>query len=188
MLQELVEVAGQQMFRLYLFSIVAFMSGLAGGKGGDSLCGSCFMDETNARTVLLCTRSLEYLDQASPQAIYWSYMTERSKHFSLSHDSPEDLALLRLACLARVQDQRGYQRMCSAWELLDVSSRRVLVDSLLADGIETEALVFEFLPLCIEKAQANVNVGLHILLDVMVDLVGQMQVMSFITEAFLNQS
>eukprot|EP00930_Biecheleria_cincta_P038634 TRINITY_DN2653_c0_g2_i3.p1 TRINITY_DN2653_c0_g2~~TRINITY_DN2653_c0_g2_i3.p1 ORF type:complete len:1208 (-),score=192.20 TRINITY_DN2653_c0_g2_i3:136-3759(-) len=168
-LQEMINDKGEDVFKSYIIFLLGFMSGLAGGAG------SRFMDAKNSQPVIHGLLTLQHVLDSSPRAIYWNYMTERGKQFLLPHDSPEDLALIRLACLARVQDKNGYKHMCSAWELLDISSRLVLVDSLLADGIETAALVFEFLPLCIEKAQANVHVGLHILLDVMVDLIGHMK-------------
>merc|ERR1712151_255784 len=99
--------------------------------------------------MIMGCRALRCLTSATPQAIYWNYMVSRARLLSIPRETPEDLALVRLACLSRVQDYAGYQTLSAAWMAISTKSRKVLLRHFLADGIDERAFVFEFLPLCI---------------------------------------
>ncbi|CAE7511654.1 unnamed protein product, partial [Symbiodinium sp. KB8] len=164
-LKELVQKLGIKIFRFYILFLLGFMSGLAGGNG------SRFMNSRNAASVIVGIRTLRHVLDSSPQAIYWSFIELRARQLMLPRNTPEDFALVRLGCLARVQDLAGYQSLKSNWMLLGLRERQLLVRHFLADGIETPAFLCEFLPDCVGKAKDNRNVGLHLLLEVMVHLI-----------------
>ena len=84
---------------------------------------------------------------------------------SFTARSRQDLALVRLACLARVQDPKAYVQLRAAWDGLGVRERDLLMDHFLADGMEQRAFVLEFLPACVQNAQANKVIGLSLLLE-----------------------
>lgn len=85
------------------------------------------------------------------QAIYWGYLGLRAQKLSLPFNSPEetseafrsrswqDLVLVRLACLARVQDQKDYESLRLAWKALGDREQISLTDHFLADGIEVRS-------------------------------------------------
>eukprot|EP00439_Symbiodinium_sp_Y106_P078154 s93_g16.t5 len=165
-LKELVQKLGIKIFRFYILFLLGFMSGLAGGNG------SRFMNSRNAASVIVGIRTLRHVLDSSPQAIYWSFIDLRARQLMLPRNTPEDdFALVRLGCLARVQDLTGYQSLKSSWMLLGLRERQLLVRHFLADGIESQAFLCEFLPDCVGKAKDNRNVGLHLLLEVMVHLI-----------------
>ncbi|CAJ1450475.1 unnamed protein product, partial [Effrenium voratum] len=199
-LQELVRRLGTEIFRFYILFLLGFMSGLAGGNG------SRFMNARNAGSVIAGMTTLLHIFDSSPQAIYWGYIQMRARQLSLPCDSREDMALVRLGCLARVQvgasqdlkalqlkrplhrmrlihqkfgsgiwamreDEQGFKSLRTSWELLGLRERQLLVLHFLADGIDEQAFVCEFLPDCVAKARDNKNIGLHLLLEVLVDLI-----------------
>eukprot|EP00438_Fugacium_kawagutii_P025532 Skav228459 [mRNA] locus=scaffold1058:281405:284582:- [translate_table: standard] len=83
--------------------------------------------------------------------------------------SSHDLAILRLACLCRAKSGRDYDQLENAWNQLDGHQQDVLSHHFLASGIKSPAIVFEFLPLCLERAKSNPCVP--VLLDVLVSLI-----------------
>ncbi|CAJ1357449.1 unnamed protein product, partial [Effrenium voratum] len=159
-----IEEKGDASFRFYIFFLLGFMSGLAAGQG------SRFMNAKNADATIGGIRVLQRLMSVEPTAIYWGYLALRADKLALPFDSPEDLVLVRLACLARVQDQKGYELLRRAWHELGLRERRSLTDHFLADGIQEQAFVLEFLPNCVASAQANKLIGLTCLLDVLTDI------------------
>ena len=50
--------------------------------------------------------------------------------------SLQDLVLVRLSCLARVQDEKEYLQLRTSWDALKARERSVLTDHFLADGIQ----------------------------------------------------
>ncbi|CAE7656177.1 HCN4 [Symbiodinium sp. CCMP2456] len=163
-LREHIELKGDAVFRFYILFLLGFMSGLAAGNG------SRFMNAKNADSTIGGIRMLQRLMNVNPTSIYWGYMGLRATKLKLPFDTPEDMVLIRLACLARIQDDRGYQALKHSWAALGARERTSLTDHFLADGIEEPAWVFEFLPNCVANAQANPVVGLTALLDVLTDL------------------
>eukprot|EP00931_Biecheleriopsis_adriatica_P036359 TRINITY_DN20949_c0_g1_i1.p1 TRINITY_DN20949_c0_g1~~TRINITY_DN20949_c0_g1_i1.p1 ORF type:complete len:1323 (-),score=258.84 TRINITY_DN20949_c0_g1_i1:57-3953(-) len=164
-LQALINQKGVEVFRFYILFLMGFMSGLAGGHG------SRFMTARNAASSVLGMKMLLHVLDSSPQAVYWSFVVSRAQQLNLPISSPEDVALARLACLARVQDESGFRQIRYSWELLGLRERHVLERHFLADGIEDQAFVFEFLPLCVGNARENKHVSVHVLLEVLVDLI-----------------
>ncbi|OLP95509.1 hypothetical protein AK812_SmicGene22362 [Symbiodinium microadriaticum] len=163
-LREHIELKGDAVFRFYILFLLGFMSGLAAGNG------SRFMNAKNADSTIGGIRMLQRLMNVNPTSIYWGYMGLRATKLKLPYNTPEDMVLVRLACLARIQDDRGYQTLKNSWQALGARERTSLTDHFLADGIEEPAWVFEFLPNCVANAQANPVVGLTALLDVLTDL------------------
>lgn len=155
---------GDALFRVYILFLLGFMSGLAGGQG------SRFMNAKNADATIGGVRVLQKLMNVSETAIYWGYLNLRAEKLCLPFNSPEDLVLVRLACLGRVQDQKGYESLRLAWLALGERERSSLTDHFLADGIKEQAFNLEFLPNCVANAKANPLIGLTCLLDVLTDL------------------
>jgi len=169
-LQEVIKRLGMEIFRFYILFLLGFMSGLAGGQG------SRFMTARNAGSVIAGVTTLLHILDSSPQAIYWSYIELRARQLNgMPCGSPEDMALARLACLARVQDQKGFKSIRQSWELLGLRERNTLVRHFLADGIDEHAFVCEFLPDCVAKARDNRHIGLPLLLEVLVNLIEHLQ-------------
>lgn len=164
-LQAMIREKGVDVFKFYVFFLLGFMSGLAGGTG------SRFMNAKNSTAVINGIECLLHVLDSSPEAVYWTFVINRAKHLKLPAESPEDIALVRLACLSRVQDKFGFLQLRMSWELLGMREREVLVSHFLADGINEQALVFEFLPDCMAKAKENKYVSVHVLLEVLVDLI-----------------
>lgn len=169
-LQEVIKRLGMEIFRFYILFLLGFMSGLAGGQG------SRFMTARNAGSVIAGVTTLLHILDSSPQATYWSYIELRARQLNgIPCGSPEDMALARLACLARVQDQKGFKSLRQSWELLGLRERNTLVRHFLADGIDEHAFVCEFLPDCVAKARDNRHIGLPLLLEVLVNLIEHLQ-------------
>lgn len=168
-LQQMIQKNGQPIFRFYILFLIGFMSGLAGGRG------SKFLNAKNSESVILGISSLLCVLDSTPRDIYWNYMFQRGEQLGLPTTSSEDMAIVRLACLARVRDDTDLHRLHFSWELLAQSDRQVLVENLLADGIDKKGIVFEFLPDCIANAQRNPLIGLPTLFDVIVDLIGSLE-------------
>lgn len=170
-LQELVlsyGTEGEEVFHFYILFLLGFMSGLAAGQG------SRFMNATNAPAVISGVMMLQQLLHATPRGIYWGFISARATALRLPQQTAEDLALMRLACLSRVQDVKGYKELRRAWDSLGSREQAVLVDHFLCDGLEDRALVLEFLPACMANAKTNSLVGLTILLEVLVDLLSNL--------------
>jgi len=168
-LQGVIKKLGPGNFRFYILFLLGFMSGLAGGRG------SRFMNARNASSVIAGMTTLLHILDSSPQAIYWSFIELRAKHLELPCANPEDMALARLACLARVQDQKGFKDLRQSWAILGLREKNSLVRHFLADGIDEPAFVCEFLPDCVAKARDNIHIGLPLLLEVLVQLVDDLQ-------------
>jgi len=63
----------------------------------------------------------------------------------------------------------------AAWDALKARERAALTDHFLADGIEEQAFILEFLPNCVANSKANNTVGLTGLLGVLVDLLNNLR-------------
>ena len=141
------------------------MSGIAAGNG------SRFMNAKNAEAAISGFLMLQSLLKSPPRDIYWGYMTTRAQALKIPYETAEDLVLVRLACLSRLQDASGYKDF--AWilgRLRRLPEGCLLIHHFLADGIETRAFVLEFLPTCVANAKANGLIGLTLLLEVLVEL------------------
>jgi len=168
-LRRCIEEKGEDMFRFYILFLLGFMSGIAAGTG------SRFMNGKNASAVISGIRLLQRLMEVSPQAIYWGYLEERAEKLRLNFFTAEDLVLVRLSCLARVQEEKDYLQLRAAWDALKARERAALTDHFLADGIEEQAFILEFLPNCVANSKANNTVGLTGLLGVLVDLLNNLR-------------
>ncbi|CAK9081206.1 unnamed protein product [Durusdinium trenchii] len=167
-LRECIDEKGPEVFRFYILFLLGFMSGIAAGQG------SRFMNGKNASSVISGVRLLKRLMECNPTAIYWGYLEERAQKLRVSFYSAEDLVLTRLSCLARAQDEKDYLLLRTSWDALKARERLALTDHFLADGIQDQAFVLEFLPNCMANAKANTTVGLVGLLGVLVDLLNNL--------------
>lgn len=167
-LRDCIAEKGQDIFRFYIFFLLGFMSGIAAGQG------SRFMNGRNASSVISGVRLLKRLMECNPTAIYWGYLEERAQKLRVNFYSAEDLVLIRLSCLARAQDEKDYLLLRTSWDALKARERMALMDHFLADGIQEQAFVLEFLPNCMANAKANSTVGLVGLLGVLVDLLNNL--------------
>ncbi|CAE7250487.1 Hcn4 [Symbiodinium sp. CCMP2592] len=163
-LQERTRELGEEVFHFYVLFLIGFMSGLGGGHG------SKFLHSRHAQNFIASMQMLRHLMDSSPSSIYWGYIACRARVLRAPLVASEDLALMRLACLGREQDRRGYIKLQKAWALLGSRERATLVHHLLADGIQRRAIILEFLPDCVQKSKTNAAVGLTRLFEVMVDL------------------
>eukprot|EP00930_Biecheleria_cincta_P034011 TRINITY_DN23540_c0_g1_i1.p1 TRINITY_DN23540_c0_g1~~TRINITY_DN23540_c0_g1_i1.p1 ORF type:complete len:1211 (-),score=186.87 TRINITY_DN23540_c0_g1_i1:179-3784(-) len=159
---------GDDVFRFYVFFLLGFMSGLAAGHG------SRFLTATNGRSVILGISMLQRVLNSEPHSIYWGFISERAGQLKQRAKSTSDLALFRLACLLRVQNEEGYSQLRDSWDRLSEKTRKILVQHFLAGGIKDLAIVFEFLPLCLESANKNEHVGVPLLLAVLVELLDKL--------------
>ncbi|CAJ1350250.1 unnamed protein product [Effrenium voratum] len=155
---------GEELLKVYVMYLLGFMSGLAGGTG------SRFMTCSNAKTVILGLSMLKNALSEKPAPLYWSYIHHRSVAMQHQPRKPEDLAVARLACLCRAQTHQDYEFLQKAWQELTKVEQADLTRHFLADGITSQAVVCEFLPLCLERAKANAFVRVPVLLEVLVDL------------------
>ena len=163
-LYQLVHQQGQNGFNFYMLFLLGFMSGIAGGNG------SRFMNAKNAEAVISGFLMLQSLLKSPPRDIYWGYMTTRARALKIPYETAEDLVMVRLACLSRLQDASQYHTLRSSWDVLGSFQKTTLTQHFLADGIETRAFVLEFLPMCVANARANGLIGLTLLLEVLVEL------------------
>eukprot|EP00931_Biecheleriopsis_adriatica_P083836 TRINITY_DN5752_c0_g2_i2.p1 TRINITY_DN5752_c0_g2~~TRINITY_DN5752_c0_g2_i2.p1 ORF type:complete len:563 (-),score=118.46 TRINITY_DN5752_c0_g2_i2:173-1816(-) len=168
LLKDLERSHGDEVFHFYMLFLLGFMSGLAGGAG------SRFMNNKNAQGVIAGLKSLENLAQLEPQLIYWNFMAERAEHLEIPTATPEDLSLVRLACLIRVQGTMDMAHLRASWHSLSSSARETLVNHFMSDGIDQRAFVLEFLPLCMSNAKANASVKLTAMLEIIVDLLNNL--------------
>ncbi|CAE6961543.1 KCNH5 [Symbiodinium natans] len=159
----------QDLLQVYMLYMLGFISGLAGGLG------SRFMNRHNARGTLLGLTALQHILDKDPKMVYWSYVQQRCQLLGLQAQQPEDLALGRLACLCRVQGEGDYCHILRAWHQLSSAERWMLTKHFVANGITTNAIVFEFLPLCLEHARKNPFVTVQTLLEVLVELIQVVQ-------------
>lgn len=165
-LKELIRDAeGEEALRNYMLFLLGFMSGVSGGEG------SRFMNAKNAEGFIAGVRMLQQLTSSTPRGIYWGLLVARADALEIPRETAEDFALVRLACLARVQDPKSYVHLRSAWDGLGIRERDLLMDHFLADGMDQRAYVLEFLPACVQNAQQNKVIGLSLLLEVLVDII-----------------
>lgn len=157
------ERQGIDLLKFYVLFLLAFMSGLAGGRG------SRFMTNRNATSVLIGLSMMRNILEDEPAPLYWGYLRQRSLQWSPGSGSAH-LALARLACLARAQSYQDYLRIQDAWNRLQKAQQLELTRNLLADGIVTKAMMCEYLPQCLENARSNPFVTLSAFLEVLVDL------------------
>jgi len=162
---------GQEMLRFYLFSLVGVMCGL---RGEESLQGSLFLNQVNGEMLVAGVHVLQNLQTASPCGIYWAFLAERAAALQLDFSSLEQIAFVRLACLARtVSGDIG--NLQKDWLQLSVADRRTLVEHFVADGISSLAFAFTFLPAYLANAKRNPAVGMSRALMVLVELIDTLQ-------------
>merc|ERR1719195_719076 len=87
------EEDGPRVLKFFLFVQICKMCGVT---GTDTLQGTLFLTELNARTVLLGVRCLEQIQDAEPGDIYWRYIASRGEMLRQRIASPEKLAFARL--------------------------------------------------------------------------------------------
>lgn len=168
-LQESIKRDGVEALRFYILFLLGFMSGLNAGRG------SKFLTAKRAESFIEGVRILKYLLEASPCGIYWGYLSSRAHSLGVPCQTAEELVLIRLACLARVEDRSAYRQLEECWAALGSVERSTLLHHFLADGIEETAFVFEFLPDCVANAVRNPNIGLTCLLEILVCLLNMLQ-------------
>jgi len=166
LLKRYVEEYGNQALKFYIFCLVGMMCGLLGNA---STKGSKFMNENNARNVLFAIKSLQRLESASPVQVYWEYILQRARHLNLPARSEDDLAFVRFACLNRVTNPESLEPVLDSWRKLDKDDRQRLVHHLRADGIDKQAVILTFLPLYLENARNNLQIGLDLALTVLIE-------------------
>ena len=170
-LKECIDEEGEEPLRCYIVAAAAMMCGL---RGTQSLKGSLFMDNLQGQRVLLGVKCLQQVGNAESPAIYWHYVAIRARILELPLNTPDGYALARVACLTRVSHDT-VMPVLEAWDLLSTAERDLLVAAFLADGIRTNAKVFQFLPLYLANAIANSAVGLSNALEVLLGLVELLQ-------------
>merc|ERR1712232_1033598 len=108
-LQDVIHVRGVSHLKFYLFGLVCMMCGLSGG-----IRGSIFMNAENSKKVMAAIQCLRKLNAAPPLAIYWGYVIARARELGMPTSTPEDLAIVRLACLTRAT-RRDCAELLKAW-------------------------------------------------------------------------
>ncbi|CAK9075394.1 unnamed protein product [Durusdinium trenchii] len=171
--------SGEETLKFYVLFLLGFLSGLAGGNG------SRFMNCSNARSTIpglhILMRVLEKDPMCGgllwkprallePTALYWTYIHNRAVDLGRQPSNTADLAVVRLACLCRAQKPKDLQVLQESWQQLTSAEQRSLLQHFLADGVVNQAIVFEFLPLCLERAKSNAFVTIPVLLQVLVEL------------------
>lgn len=169
-LQEKIRQHGVEVFHCYVMFLLGFMAGLGGGRG------SKFLGARNGEVLIASMQVFSNLLSLTPRSVYWGYLRARANSFQANFITGEDLAIVRLACLSRVHDQQEFVALRHAWTSLDRKERGTLVEHLLADGIQQRAVIFTFLPDCIQHSMLNASVGLTRLLQVLVDLLKHLKV------------
>lgn len=176
-LQVLVESMGgddETVFKLYLFSVVGMMSGLAAAGGGAYMYGSAFMGEENARRLLQGIQALQHVCSADPLAIFWNYICARAKYLEVPSDTLHDLVIARILCLTRASTVEDRDHVRTAWHVLDPAVQTTLTRHFLADGIKERAYCFVFLPMCIANAKNNPAIGLTGILHLLANLINHL--------------
>lgn len=156
---------GEKILKFYIVFLLGFLSALQGGTG------SLFMTHANAKNINLGLSTVQYVLEKEPGFLYWMYIYQRGVLLNQLARSSYDLAILRLACLCRARNAQDYDQLESAWNQLGEHQQDVLSTHFLASGIKAPAIVFEFLPLCLERAKANPHVSVLGLLEVLVSLI-----------------
>lgn len=165
----MLEEQPRELFKFYILFLLGFMSGLAGGQG------SRIMGRGFAQSTILGIQMLQHILHRDPIVIYWNYMSSRGRQLDLPTGSPEDMVLVRLASLSRVQDISGFASLRATWHLLSGCDQEFLTRHFLADGINERAHVLEFLPLCLVNAAKNRHVGVTLLLEVLIGLLRNLE-------------
>ncbi|CAE6961557.1 CNGA4 [Symbiodinium natans] len=155
---------GEDALKFFVIILLGFMSGLAGGIG------SRFMTCSNAETTIMGLGTLKHVLEEDPARLYWTYIYHRGLGLSQAPQTCEDLAVVRLACLCRIQTQKDFWSLQKSWATLGLLAQQELCKHLLADGISNDAVIFEFLPLCLERANTNPFVTVPCFLEVLVEL------------------
>ena len=159
-IKSLVACRGEESLAFYLFHIFVDMAGIAGAI---TLGGSLFMTETMYSNFKLGNESLTQLATRSPVEVYDAFLTSRSQAQGLSMRTPEDRAVVRLACLARVFDPVGGAEVKAAWDSLSDPIRRGLTDHLSRDGglvDENPAILIYYAPAFMDNCRKNKLIGL----------------------------
>lgn len=156
---------GEKILKFYIVFLLGFLSALQGGTG------SLFMTHANAKNINLGLSTVQYVLEKEPGFLYWMYIYQRGVLLNQLARSSYDLAILRLACLCRARNAQDYNQLETAWNQLGEHQQDVLSTHFLASGIKAPAIVFEFLPLCLERAKANPHVSVLGLLEVLVSLI-----------------
>ncbi|CAE7830230.1 Hcn3 [Symbiodinium microadriaticum] len=159
------DCGSEEGLQFYVLFLLGFMSGLAGGQG------SRFMTRTNANATIPGLSVIKRVLEKDPTKLYWTFLHNRGVQLGRMPRNTADLAVVRFACLCRAQSVKDLEELQKSWSGLERSEQRVLLQHFLADGIENRAVVFEFLPLCLERAKANAFVTIPALLKVLVELV-----------------
>ncbi|CAK9096317.1 unnamed protein product [Durusdinium trenchii] len=108
-LQESIKRDGVEALRFYILFLLGFMSGLNAGRG------SKFLTAKRAESFIEGVRVLKYLLDAAPCGIYWGFLTARAHSLGVPCQTAEELVLIRLACLARVEDRSAYRQLEVKW-------------------------------------------------------------------------
>eukprot|EP00930_Biecheleria_cincta_P082016 TRINITY_DN7154_c1_g1_i7.p1 TRINITY_DN7154_c1_g1~~TRINITY_DN7154_c1_g1_i7.p1 ORF type:complete len:593 (-),score=84.22 TRINITY_DN7154_c1_g1_i7:86-1633(-) len=172
-LHEIVAVKGKRKWQFYILFLLGFMSGLASGEG------SRFMNANNAQSTISGIRMLLHVLDHTPNAIYWGYLLDRARQLKLPWQTADDLVLVRVACLARVQDEQSYFALRTAWDALYASEKDSLRNHFLADGTRSTAFLLEFLPDCFSNCKANATISLSLLFSVLADLLNQLRMATY---------
>eukprot|EP00930_Biecheleria_cincta_P068060 TRINITY_DN5513_c0_g4_i1.p1 TRINITY_DN5513_c0_g4~~TRINITY_DN5513_c0_g4_i1.p1 ORF type:complete len:1186 (+),score=204.94 TRINITY_DN5513_c0_g4_i1:40-3597(+) len=162
--------------KITLFAALGMMCGIAGDGGEAQPCahhGSKFMTEQNSTFIVMGLKSLQCIEERTCHEVYWSYISKRARLLNLQLGDQSSLAFARLACLTRVQSpsSRGLDALRLLWASLDVPDRNILINHLLADGINESTITFLFLPQCIVNAMQNQVVGLGSFMLQMIPLI-----------------
>lgn len=169
-LQELVSKQGEHAIRFYVLFLLGFMSGLEAGSG------SRFLTAQRADNIIEAIGMLQHLMDSTPRGIYWAYLCARARALNLPRQTPEDLVLIRIACLMRIHPENNcFNQLVTTWNRLGEAEKQTLTDHFLADGIDEVAFVFEFLPDCVNNAMKNPIVTLLGLLEVLEELLQTLQ-------------
>jgi len=170
-LQGIIKEEGTEVLRFYLLSLVGVMCGL---RGEESMKGSLFMSQSNVVPLMKAISVLQRLESANPSGIYWGYISLRAAELHIPANSIEQLAFARLACLSRAKES-DIAELQGVWAGLSRADREALAGHLVADGINSLAFAFAFLPKFIANARANPAVGLHRALAVLVELIDSLE-------------
>jgi len=156
--------SGEETLKFYVLFLLGFLSGLAGGSG------SRFMNCSNARSTIPGLHILMRVLKKDPTALYWTYIHNRAVELGRKPENTADLAVVRLACLCRAQSAKDLHQLQESWQKLSSQEQGSLLQHFLADGVVNQAIVFEFLPLCLERAKNNAFVTIPSLLQILVEL------------------
>lgn len=154
----------------FLFKIFAAMCGILGGT---SLEGSLFMNDKNYLNFKVGLDVLGYLTSETAEQVYDRFLAQRALEQGLSFSAynPDARARVRLACLARAFDRESGRAMSDAFEQLDPSMQKRLMDFVNADGItEKPGFLLYKSPQFIDAAKSNTKIGLTLALKVLLNV------------------